>query len=292
MRVKNRIYFIVISIIFLLGCTWIGAQQMWNANLKPMGWENIKHVVYIIFENGNPKKAIEQPYFSELTQRGAYLSQFYGVTHPSQPNYIAMTAGSDFRIYTDFNVTIRTRHIGNLLEEAGKTWKVYAEDYPGDCFLQARKDLYVRKHVPFLSYKNVQTHKERCDNIVSSEQFKSDIANGQLPTYAMYVPNLDNDGHDTDLAHASNWLEETLGDVLSDEKILSDTLFVITFDEDDYFHFNKIYTVLLGAGVKPASTSNRYYNHYSMLRTIEEILGLPTLGRSDQWAKIISDIWN
>lgn len=293
---KLRASVLLKLMVFLVLCGWAFENDTHKLahnepNYKrPSSWDDIKHVVIIFFENGNPDDAMKQPYFNYLANKGANFKSYYGVTHPSQPNYIASVAGSYFGITTDDNVNLNKNHVGDLLEGADKSWKVYAEDYPGNCFLGSRNGQYARKHVPFLSFKNIQQDSDRCKNIVSSEQFDVDVANNSLPNYSLYIPNLNSDGHDTGLEYASGWLKRTLGRYLEDPNILKDTLFIITFDEDDHLHLNRIYTVFLGAAVKNKSTSS-IYNHYSMLRTIEEIYQIGNLGRNDATASIILDIW-
>jgi len=259
--------------------------------IRPISWNNISHVVIIIFENTNASKALDQPFFKQLTSAGAYLNNYFAVSHPSQPNYIALIAGSTFGVITDRNVNINATHIGNLLNSKNKTWKTYAENYPGDCFLGASSGLYFRKHVPFLSFENVQTNPTQCANVVVGSQFFEDLNADRLPTYALYIPNINNDGHDTDVAFADQWLSATFGAILTNPAILQDTLFIITFDEDDYTSLNKVYTVFVGAAVKPGGKSDVFYNHYSILRTLEDIFEIGSLERNDKIATEITDIW-
>lgn len=291
MRAMVQSVFRCLVMYCVLGSLWVLGDGLSSFDQRPAAWNSIKHIVYIIFENGSPDSAFKQSYFNRLAQQGAYLSNFHAITHPSQPNYIAMIAGSIFGIFTDTNVTIWARHLGDVLEEAQKSWKVYAEDYPGECFLGRRKDLYVRKHVPFLSFRNVQSEPDRCNNIVSSDEFMLDVLLDRLPSYSMYIPNLKSDGHDTGVDYANDWLKQTLGPILEDSKVLSDTLFIITFDEDDGLHYNRIYTVLLGAGIRSGARSSQHYNHYDMLKTVEAIFQLNDLGRNDKYANVILDIW-
>ena len=72
---------------------------------------------------------------------------------------------------------------------------------------------------------------------------------------------------------------------------MSDTLFIVTFDEDDGRSKNNVYTIFLGAGVRKGATSAVNYNHYSLLKTIEAIFELGTLGMNDLSTTVISDIW-
>jgi phospholipase C len=267
----------------------VGVEQASAA--RPASWKDIEHVVVVVLENTSYKQAMKQPYMLSLTQKGALLSQYYAVMHPSQPNYIALIGGTTFGLRTDKNVDIDAPHLGDLLESKGKTWGVYAEGYPGNCFLGLSRGRYVRKHVPFLSFKNVQINSQRCAMIESDASFKSDALSGNLPSVSFYIPDLDNDGHDTGTRYADNWLSHTFGPILSSADVMAKTLVVVTFDEDDMWNHNRVYTVLLGPGVKPGLTSTTTYDHYSLLRTIEEIFETGTLGKNDASAKTILDIW-
>jgi len=252
---------------------------------------SIKHVIVIVLENEQRAKAATQPYFAELLKRGASLRNYSAITHPSRPNYIALISGSTHGVNSDAMVTLDARHIGDLLEAHGLTWKVYAENYPGNCFLKDRAPgKYVRRHVGFLDFANVQKDKARCANIVDDKQLERDAANGTLPAFALYVPNNDNNGHDTGVAAAAKATQRRFDKLLTDPAFAS-TLFVITFDEDDGRAKNHIYTVLLGAGVKTGAVSNANYTHYSLLRTIEEIFDLGNLGEQDAQASAITDVW-
>ncbi|MBC7658554.1 MAG: hypothetical protein H7249_02510 [Chitinophagaceae bacterium] len=251
----------------------------------------VDHVVIVEFENIDYANAMAQPTFSSIAKNGANLSNFFAETHPSQPNYLAMVAGDTFGYKTDSNVNIDARHIGDLLEEAGKTWKVYADDYPGNCFLGARSGAYVRKHVPFLSFKNIQSNHARCASIVAGTELKSDLSAGTLPNYSLYIPNLNDDGHDTGVAYADNWVKNTFLPLLK-STLPPRTLVVFTFDESSFFGGNHIYTAFYGDVVKAGSTFSNRTDHYGFLRTIESLFGLPDLGKNDANAAVIDGIWN
>ncbi|WP_419421351.1 alkaline phosphatase family protein (plasmid) [Legionella sp. D16C41] len=259
---------------------------------RPSSWNSIKHVVVIVFENTNSSDVLSQPFFKSLTTKGAYLSQFSAITHPSEPNYLALIGGSTFGVTDDSIHNINAKHLGDLLNEKGLSWKAYAEAYPGNCFQGAVSGTYYRKHEPFISFVDVQNNASECAKIVSGQQFFSDLAADKLPTYSLYVPDINNDGHDTGIAFADNYFSKTFGPIFNNASVMDNTLFIITFDEDDGSAANKIYTTFLGAGVKPGITSTIKYTHYSTLKTIEDIFQLGTLGTNDQSATEILDIWN
>ena len=248
-------------------------------------------VFIVVLENTAYEDAVAQPFLRDLAARGASLTNFFAETHPSFPNYVAMTAGSTYGVTSNAAVTLDVSHIGDLLEAAGRTWKVYAEGYPGDCFLGASAGAYVRRHVPFLSFANVQTAPARCARIVNASELAGDIQNGTLPDYSLYIPDLNNDGHDTGVAFADQWLAGAFGPWLHDSRFTDGMLFVVTFDESPTTAPNHIYTVLYGPGVVPGSTSVSRYDHFNLLRTIEDTLGLGTLGQQDAAASAITGVW-
>jgi hypothetical protein len=248
-------------------------------------------VFIVVLENTAYEDALAQPFLRALATNGALLTNFFAETHPSFPNYVALTAGSTYGLTSNTQITLDVPHIGDLLERAGRTWKTYAEGYPGDCFLGPSSGAYVRRHVPFLSFQNVQTDPARCARIVDASALAGDIENGTLPDYGLYIPDLNNDGHDTGVAFADQWLARTFGAWLADSRFMDGRLFVVTFDESSASSLNHIYTVLYGPGVRAGSTSASPHDHYSLLRTVEDMLGLGTLGQQDAAASAITDVW-
>ena len=250
-----------------------------------------KKIMIVVLENTDYDEAVTLPFLSQLAKRGALLTNYHAVTHPSQPNYVALISGDTSGVFLDFNSNLDRSHIGDLLEAKGHSWKVYAENYPGDCFLGGSRGKYARKHVPFLSFTNVSGNAERCAKIVNAVELAKDTAAGAIPDFSLYIPNLDNDGHDTSAAVADKWLAHKFGPLLLDSKFMNDLLVVVTFDEGEHDASNKVFTAFFGAGVKPGSVSDTEYSHYSLLRTVEDALGLGTLGENDEKATSIGGIW-
>ncbi len=251
-------------------------------------------VFIIVLENADYSRAIVQPYLAKLAEQGTFLTGFYGVGHPSYPNYLAMIAGTTFGIQSDSQTDISKTSLVDLMETKSMSWKSYAQQYPGNsgCFKGVIQGNYVRKHMPFLSFTNVQNSPNLCSKIVPAEQLQKDLAAGTLPQYSMYVPDQNNDGHDTGVAFASKWLENFLTPLMKNPTFTRNTLVVVTFDEGDAGTSNQIYTLLLGDPVKAGVRNATKYNHYSLLRTIEDNFGLGTLGREDDKASPISGVWN
>jgi hypothetical protein len=259
---------------------------------RTSGMAAVQRVMVVVLENEDATRSEQQPFLAQLAARGAYLRDYHALTHPSQPNYIALAAGSAYGVDHDGPVTIDVPHLGDLLDAHGISWKVYAEDYPGGCYLGATSGQYVRKHVPFLSFANVQHDRERCArSVVEASQLDDDVRNGTLPRFSLYVPNLRNDGHDTGVTFADRWLRQRFEPLLADERFAAGMLFIVTFDEGRAGSPNTVYCSLSGAGVRPGTVSDAYYDHYSLLRTIEEIFAAGTLGHHDAGAAVITDVW-
>ncbi|NNN05013.1 MAG: hypothetical protein HKL90_03845 [Elusimicrobia bacterium] len=250
-----------------------------------------KKVILMVFENASYDEAMAAPALAQFAQSGALLTNYHAVGHPSQPNYVALVAGSRSGVTSDRPVNLNVQHLGDLLEQHGKTWRVYAQAYPGNCYLGAQTGNYVRKHVPFLSMQDVQSDPTRCANVVDDSTFASDLAGGTLPNFSLFIPDLLNDGHNTSVSYAANWFSSYFGPLLKDPSFTKDTVLILVFDEDDRSEGNQVYAVVYGASVSPGATSGAAYNHYSVLRTIEDQFGLGTLGQNDDSAAPINDIW-
>jgi acid phosphatase len=254
---------------------------------------DVKHVVIVILENKDADSAKSQPFMGWLANDGAYLAQYYAITHPSQPNYIAMISGSTAGVTGDGNVTLDRPHIGQFV-----TWKTYAEDYPaGGCHTEKQIGRYVRKHNPFISFADVANH-EPCTNIVPFTRFADDFNLGNLPQLSLIIPNLDDDAHDQPVRFADDWLAAKFKPLMADPNRWSDTLLVVTFDEDAKLlktvggDGNRVYLALWGGAVKPHTViSDVSYDHYDLLKTIEEIFHVTSMAPGDAAAHPIGGIW-
>lgn len=280
----------IVAILFFFALGFSNFSHAQNLNLvNPKA--HFKRVIYIIFENEEGKQVIKDAYFKKLADSGALFTSIKAESRPSQPNYIAMVAGDTFGVKTDNNVTLDKEHIGDLLESKNLTWRTYAEKYPGNCFTGTKNASYARKHVPFLSFKNVTTT-AKCQNIVSEKTFFTDWKNNQLAHYNMYVPDLKNDGHDTSISYSSSWLQKTFGAAFNDPNMMKDTLVVLTYDEGaKILSKNQIYTALIGPMIKPKTQITEVHNHYSLLKMIEDEWALGSLNLKDKTAAPIKGLW-
>jgi hypothetical protein len=251
----------------------------------------LAHVVVIVFENKEERQVIGSraaPTFTALARTYVRLTQYYAVTHPSLPNYLALTSGATHGIRSDCNrCVVDARNVADTLEEAGRTWKTYAEGLPRPGYSGARAGRYVKKHVPFLYFRDVVSNPGRRGNIVPLPQLTADLDSGALPDFALIVPDLCHSMHDCPVRTGDRWLHAVLPPLLE----LPGTVVFVTFDEGAGGPAgNHVAALALGTAVRPATRIAQRTGHYGLLRTIETAWSLPLLGRSAA-AKPIAGIW-
>ncbi|WP_344655630.1 alkaline phosphatase family protein [Catenulispora subtropica] len=249
------------------------------------------HVVVVLFENKEDKQvhgSSTAPYFNALAARGATFTNSTGVTHPSQPNYLALFSGSTQGVSGDDCLSagkFAGPDLGGELIAAGKTFAGYSESMPSDgftaCTGKGPGGDYASKHNPWRDFSDVPAADNR-----TFAAFPQDFS--QLPTVSFVVPNMCDDMHDCGVATGDAWLKAGLG-AYADWAPAHNSLLVVTFDEDDFTEANVIPTIIVGAGVKPGPTA-QHIDHYAMLRTLEDLYGLPHAGASAQAAPI-TGIW-
>jgi hypothetical protein len=279
----------------------------------PSGVPLFKHIFVIVMENTSASTlaaATNTPYLTSLAMQGVSLSDYHGVTHPSLPNYIAMTSGDDYGIGCDctpdmssmcngFNCSAILSTCGceqiahNLaddLEAAGRTWRDYAEGMGTPCNTTSSGD-YAVKHVPFLYYDDVQSDAPRCmAHVVDYTELAADLAAGNAPSFSIIAPNLTHDMHNPipagaqNLANGDMWLSQEVPKILASPAYTDGGLVVIVWDEDDlsglFAPDDPIPFIAVSKLAKSAYTSTVKGDHYALLATIEDGLGLPRLGNA------------
>ena len=246
----------------------------------------INHVIWIWFENRESTQitAATAPFFTNFAAANVNLTNFYGVTHPSQPNYLSTISGSNQGILDNGHYTLPASNdnLAKQLNAAGKSWRVYAQGYPGNC---SDVDIfnggidgpgvagqYVRKHNPVISFESVRLDPAQCANIQPLANFDPTV------NFAMVVPNMINGMHDGTTGQGDAFLAAFMPQVTSSPD-WAHTLVVITFDEGNTNTNGGGH--IYAAAAAPWLTANTVpatYNHYSLLRTTEQIFGLPFLG--------------
>jgi len=250
------------------------------------------HVVVIVFENKESTSVLGNraaPTFNSYGRRYAKLTRYYGVTHPSLPNYLALVSGSTQGIMTDCtDCVVDAKSLADTLEASGRTWKTYAEGLPAPGFLGAFNGRYAKKHNPFAYFRDIAEDPARRARLVPLSQLDPDVRAGRLPSFSLVVPDLCHSMHDCSVAVGDAWLRGQIGKFVK----LPNTVVFVVFDEGSTSIRGGGHTTALAIGraVRPGSRFARVTGHYGILRTIEQAWGLPLLGRSAHVAPI-TGIW-
>ncbi|KAF5249932.1 hypothetical protein FOXYS1_14966 [Fusarium oxysporum] len=252
----------------------------------------------IWLENVNFETAAVNKDMRWLAEQGVLLENYYAVTHPSQPNYVATVGGDTFGLQNDryHRIPANVSTVIELLDTKQISWAEYQENSSYHGVQGANGDDYMSKHNPLSSYDIISRNATRMARIKNFTSFEQDLAGKNLPQWAFFTPNIRDDGHDTGLAFAGRWLHEWLGPLMENEYFMNKTLIIVTFDEAKQNDIpNKVFTVLLGGAIHPSlhgTTDSMYYSHYSMLSTISVNWDLPSLGRWDCDANVLSVLAN
>ncbi len=256
-------------------------------------------VVVVVMENKSYDQVRTQPFTASLIAAGASFSNSYGVTHPSQPNYLAMWAGSTLGVTTNNcpapGSPFGVENLGHACEANGRTWRAYSENLPSPGATGCSYDgsvssgLYTRKHDPWTQFANLNHLNER-----PYSDLAADIAAGTLPSLVFIIPNNCHNTHNSstpgcDIPNGDAWLAANLPPVLS--AMGPNGVLILTWDEDDNLSGNHILTVFVGPHVIGGMVSTRTITHYTVTRTICELLGLPSFGLAAGETPI-GDIWN
>ncbi len=303
------------------------------------------HIVVIVEENHTTDEIIgTAPTITQLSKTYGFASNYFGIRHPSEPNYVAMIGGDTFGIRDDdafyckpgskafgcekagaadyVDHTVSGPSLATQLEAKGLTWKGYFEDIPEPLAFRwpspqspvaGKPDsLYAAKHNGFITFKSVQDDPKKAGKIVGFDVLERDIAAGALPAFALVVPNQCNDmhglrGHDVPpdcigknsdglIDRADRTLAHIVDAVLAGPqwKAPGNTAIVITFDENDDDRASPrpngccgsvagdpdhpgggwIPTIVIANHGPRGLVDPTPYNHYSLLRTVEDAFGV------------------
>ncbi len=226
------------------------------------------HVFVIVLENRSIDEVLGMSYVAQLASTYGLATNYHGVSHPSLPNYLALTSGSTWGITDDGYHDLPAGGLGAQLTAAGIDWRAYMEGMNNGCFNSGYP--YALKHNPFAYYGGT------CPpQVVPFRQFASDMA-GDVPNFVWITPDLCHDGHDCSNATVNGWLAQTVPVILGTKAWQEGGVLFITYDEGEDSG-NSVLTLVIHP--RPIlHRSSQPYNHYSLLATIEDGLGVPRLG--------------
>ena len=221
------------------------------------------------------------PYAFSLAKQYGYATNYYAITHPSLPNYVAIATGSTHTISDDASPAANGFNGTSVFDQAianGKTAMIFSDGMPTNCTLNDGGDEYYVKHNPWAYVTN---HRANCNNFdVPMTQFSTAVSNGTLPNAGMVVPNICNDAHDCSLGTADRWFESQMKKVFSGPDWKSGKLLVVlTADEDDKHNNNNVLTIVMSPSLHSQVKSCKL-THYSLSALYSKIVGAKPLGNA------------
>ena len=298
---KRRVFFVPLAAALSIALSGIVGSATATDNRSDL--KNFQHVFVIMMENTGYSNLIgnsNAPWINSAAAEFGLATNYTGVSHPSQPNYVAATSGALNGVFNDNDITIDVPNIVDQVEASGRTWKAYMQSMS----LCATKldhacgnQLYERKHNPFVSYLDVQSSTSRMANIVDFGQLDSDLASGDVANYVWISPDQCNDMHGraapaTDpcnfgdisglIATGDAFLFSTVSKIMASPAWNGNSVIFVTWDESDFPFADvsgccdavpgggHVVTLVISHSDHAARTSSIAYNHYSMLATIEQ----------------------
>jgi hypothetical protein len=254
---------------------------------------------------GNPAA----PYLNKLVAgRGSLLGRMFATTHPSDPNYLAVTGGSTFGFTHNPEVgkeKVSARHIGDQLDAAGKTWAGYAGGMSYPCDMTTHNTEagghYLPDDEPFMLYANVIADPFACAaHNKPLDQLRVDLRKAETtPNFVWFAANDEENMEDGGVAMGDAWLSRELPLIFQSPAWTTQrSLLIVSWDEGHRKAFgpdypNHVATYVLGsqALVKAGYVSPLRYTDYSLGATICDALGVPTMTSNDEYAERLSDVW-
>ena len=253
---------------------------------------SFSHVVIVVMENhgfdqviGNP----DAPYLNALARQGALATGYRGVAHPSLPNYLALLGGDTFGIASDCTAChVAGASLVDQMEGAGISWKAYMEGISSPCFTGPSAGRYAKKHDPFVYFDRVVANAAWCGKVVPLGRLAVDLRAGALPRFAWITPDLCHDMHDCSVGEGDRFLAGLLPPVLG--ALGPDGVLFVTWDEAEVLS-NRVALIVAGPSARTGARSSEILTHYSLLRTVEEGLGLTLLRNAADAPPIDPLLW-
>ena len=233
----------------------------------------LPHVVWIVLENkdyGSIVGSPDAPYINSLAQQCGLATNYFAEAHPSLPNYIAMTSGSTQGIVDDAAPAVHPLSVPSLFSQLGPDWRALQESMPSNC-LASNSGTYAVRHNPAAYYTNIDCATQDVP-LTSTPDFSA--------KFTFVTPDLCNDMHDCPVATGDAWLSAFMQTLIaSPEYQAGGTVVFVTWDEGNSAS-QHIATLVVSPYTAAGTISADFFDHYSLLRTTEELLGLETLGNA------------
>ena len=239
----------------------------------------IRHVIVIVMENHSLSQVVPQAKFlTALAKRCGLATNYHAISHPSLPNYLAMTSGSTHGVHSDCSVRSCSQagpNIFSQLSRHGLRWRAYAESMPTPCDTNTA-GLYAARHVPAVYYTRVRPHCRRHVRSlgrVGTGRMHQALNSGHAPAFMFVTPNLCDDMHSCPIASGDNWLRKWIPMMVASHTYRhGHTAILINFDEGS--GNNLVPLVVVSRYTAPHTVSHRLLSHFSLLRASEHLLGI------------------
>lgn len=273
----------VILLIGLMTLTQAEAQTQVPSQALP------KKFIWIWLEDAIYSEMIQQTFVKSLVKRNnvSRSSNYVPVSPVMQANAFALIAGDTFGISDNALTRVFAPSLVNLLEAKKIPWRVYAEDFPGQCFTGVANGAYQRARVPFLSLAQVQSDRFLCNKVVNASKYEDDFNTGFMPAFTVVIPAKRGDPKAEDRI-----LEKYLKPWTSDFELMKDTLILVTNVSLKNPNKEKGFFLVMGKKVKNGLISNKQVQHYQVLKTIQKLFSLNSLNAQDELSEPLQEFWS
>lgn len=240
------------------------------------------------------------PYLCSLAATYSSMTSWWGVTHPSEPNYVAMASGGIQGCTTDTSCTANSlsmQDFGGQLSAAGVPWVGYMESMPSPCYTGAGANSeYVLKHNPFGFFKDNYSGLCHILPYPGASAMVSALNAAGGPDFVWISPNLTDDMHNGTVQQGDAWLKANLAPVLSSPWFTNfNSTVIVTMDEGDgsanagtccggQGAGGHIPMVVISNAAASTGAIGLTGDGYGLLRSLEEAYGLATLGAASNSA--------
>lgn len=247
-------------------------------------------IAVLVLENrswGQVKGNPSAPYLNSLLKHDAVATNYFAITHPSLPNYMALTTGGQDGIKHDCSSCRGAgESLANQLENAGISWRAYFEDIVNPLATTwSRGQAYNPHYNPF-AYTSAVRKPDPVGDVVNFTALRHDLAANRLPMFSWIAPNVWHDGHSVKLRVVDRYASKLIPRIV--HALGQKGVLFITWDESvdsdtrgaDGTGGGHIPLIAIGPGARAGARLSRSANHYALLRTIEDHLGLARLGHA------------
>jgi len=257
------------------------------------------HVFLLVEENHGFSSVVgnaDMPYLNSLAAQYGLATQYFANTHPSIGNYFMLTTGQIVTNNDSFTGVVSDDNVVREFNNAGISWKSYAESLPRAGYTGGNMGNYLRRHNPFSFFSDVLNYPSQAANLVPFSQFAGDLAAGKLPAFTYIVPNNQNDAHNGTLAQADQWLQQNIEPLLDSPLFQKDGLLILTWDEaedsDTSHGGGRVATLIISPKAKAGLQSQTFYQHQSALRLILSSLGVTNFPGASVSAPTMDEFFN